>query len=152
MITVRPAVESDLDTLVEMGVKFVDCSPFSGMVDLENVRSSVSSMISAYPHAAAVFVAEDSSKKLVGVLVGVLTTMWFSAHRIACELAWWVEPEARAGSAGWRLLAEYERWARDSGAFFLTMSDMTGGGTSDLEQAYLKRGFKLMERSYRKDF
>lgn len=151
MITVRQATADDLDALLRLGLKFVDCSPFAHMVDSQEVRYAVSRMIDASPDAATVLVAETAPGRIVGTLIAVLTTMWFSSTPIACELAWWVEPEARSSSAAWRLMAQYEQWATDHKAAFMTMSDMTGGGTSDMEAAYLKRGFVLLERSYRKE-
>jgi GNAT superfamily N-acetyltransferase len=153
MIHVRRATESDLDALMRLAEEFALCSPFRELVSLEELRSNVSRMVTAPSDKTLVLVAEvaGAEPRPVGVIVGALTTLWFCAATVAVELAWWVSPEHRTSSAGWRLLSAYEQWAKASGASWVMMSDMPNGATSNMDAAYLKRGYTLVERAYRKE-
>jgi len=48
--------------------------------------------------------------KIIGMLIaGINPSLWSPKHFLMTEMAYWVEPEARGGSAGYRLLAEYQQ-------------------------------------------
>ncbi|HEV2557967.1 MAG TPA: GNAT family N-acetyltransferase [Microvirga sp.] len=69
---------------------------------------------------------QEMGGRPVGMLVASIGTSSISPARIAVEHGWWVDPDARGG--GSRLLAQYERWARERGCFAVRMStpDVSG--------------------------
>jgi len=94
------------------------------------------------------FLLEDGGD-LVGMLVGGIASPLFSKDRVATELAWFVEPEHRDGRAAYKLLASYEKWAKDSGCSFVTMVDIDT--LESLEPLYTRKGYTLTEKTYVKE-
>jgi hypothetical protein len=53
-------------------------------------------------------VAENEG--VVGMLLAsIAPSIWSPKHFLMTEMAYWVEPESRGGTAGYRLLAEYQQ-------------------------------------------
>jgi len=67
----------------------------------------------------------------------------YSGERVASELVWWVNPDAR-GSAGVRLLRRAEQWARAQGAAVLQMI----APNDRVAAFYVGCGYTFVESSY----
>jgi L-amino acid N-acyltransferase YncA len=63
------------------------------------------------------FVAENSNKKVVGALIGVLEQQIFSDVLTASVMHYDVLPDARSGGWGVRLLKAFEAWAKNRQVF-----------------------------------
>lgn len=143
---IRAAELKDLDELVALGYRFFQASPHSElMAVLDNdIRDGLSNVL----ESGVVFVSELKGK-LVGMCAGAMTTLWFAKSvPVACEFAWWVDPEHRAGSSGVKLLMAFESWATRNGAKFICMTDlMTDGARNDNKKLFDHLGYRAMERA-----
>ncbi len=68
---------------------------------------------------------------------------------IAVETFWFVAPEHRG--IGIRLFNAFEKWAKDNQCSKTAMIHLTDSMPERLEQLYLKRGYRLIEKHYVKD-
>lgn len=146
-VTVRPATESDITSLVMMGGEFfqqtgysehgLSCDPFHLHQFLEQALTS---------DEHAVLVAEVDGS-VAGVIGAVASPNYFTPQRIASELFWWMNPEARSGRAALQLLSALEQWARDKGCVVLAMVDIALM-QSNAPRIYERKGYQLAERSW----
>jgi GNAT superfamily N-acetyltransferase len=94
----------------------------------------------------AVFVAQ-AGEVVVGMLAVSVAPHPMSADLVASEIAWWIEPERRGGSAAIRLLEAAEEWAADEGARSFQMIAPAG---STLGRFYARRGYEQVETVYQR--
>lgn len=85
----------------------------------------------------------------VGMILGVIDqSIWDTEIRILKELAYWVNPESRGSTAGYRLLSRYNdlaRQLRDDGRISVwTISKMSN--SPDLD--YGKFGYRKVEETW----
>jgi ribonucleotide reductase alpha subunit len=90
----------------------------------------------------------EKDKKLTGMLLAIKSPfMWDANKLIMSEIAYWVEPEYRGSTAGYRLLAKYVEYCdklKDDGVIVnYTMSQMAG---QDLD--YTRFGLKPVETTW----
>ena len=141
MTTIREATEVDVPAVVGMAMAFID-AVYAGR-------------LAKNPEQCAVFarslIANDDAVLLIadrGDPVGMFGMMVYlhpmSGERIAAELAWWVNPDARG--VGLRLLHRGEVWARAKGAAVLQMI----APSDDVAQLYERLGFDRIETSYQR--
>lgn len=71
--------------------------------------------------------------------------------KVACELAWWVNPEARGQGIAKQLVEGYEAWAREIGCKHIEMSALAKTDSDDLSRFYNKIGFNMIQRTFRKE-
>ena len=143
---VRAATEDDIDALVGMAMRFQQ-DMFSAhlFATPESFRALATTLIAS--PISEVFVDERG-----GVLVGMLGVSLYhqsmSRELIGSELCWWVEPEARGGLGGIRLLRHAEQWARLQGAVAFQM----GAPTPAIGEFYERIGYTRIETIYQKRF
>lgn len=99
--------------------------------------------------AGVCFVAEDS-KDVYGMLLAIKNpNVWDPTVMALHELAYWVDPEMRGGSAGYKLLktyADYAKEQKEKGAItYYTVSKMVT--SPDLD--YSRFGFSKLEEMWR---
>ncbi len=92
--------------------------------------------------AGVIFLA-DTGTAIVGMLALVVVPHMLTGESYAEELCWWVEPEARGGTAAWRLLAAAEDYARQQHLSCLKMVQPAGEPT--VGKIYTRRGFRPVE-------
>lgn len=156
MCTVRRAKPADLDTLTEMGERFLAYSPLAAVVGAQPdaLRATLSALISSdtmlAPGNALVLVAERDGD-IIGALVALLTPVWFAPRsRIATELAWWVDEAHRGGKAALKLHDAFEQWALASGAQAQVLSDLVIDGEAPAGKIIERLGYRLAERAHLK--
>ncbi len=157
MITIRPAVESDIPDIVNMGVNFYVDSVYSTFIDAnvphmaETARQMIGNSDAVILVASRVSSAEYApdghriDEQLVGMIGLVMFVHPISGARAASELFWWVEPDFR-GTTGVKLLHHAEKWARDHQADILYMV----APTPEVERLYSRTGFTRVEVGYQK--
>lgn len=144
MVTIRLADKDDVPVLVAMGRRFLASSAYASAV-LPTDDEVEDSLLSLVAHGV-VFVA-DKDGVPVGMLAGAMSRIWFCPRPVAAELAWWVDEEYRGGTAGIRLVQQFQDWARLEGAKFVVMSDQVGGDPH-VGPMLLRMGFADVERSW----
>lgn len=143
---IRVALETDLDRLVEMGVRFARETEYRAHVPIDEGRFRAWAqrlMAGTFGDGSVVFVVEQS-----GALVAMLALFLYgnpvTGERDAVEPFWWVEPEHRGH--GRRLLAAGTAWAQEHGAQQLRMI-----APNDAVAAMYERwGFRRVELMYAK--
>lgn len=99
---------------------------------------------------AAIFLLEDDSENVVGGIGGVTNPDLLTGRKMAVELFWYVKESHRGGTWPVRLLASYERWAKNQGCYDVAMIHMECSMPERLKEFYTRRGYQLFETMYRK--
>jgi GNAT superfamily N-acetyltransferase len=115
MANVRHATPDDIDRLIDLGAAMHAESPqFSPYPFLpDRLRTSLETVL-AMP-MGCILVAEQGGD-LVGGFVALAGHHYACGFIQACDLAWFVCPAHRGGSAGMRLVRAYLNWAKSIGA------------------------------------
>lgn len=149
MATIRKATEDDIDTLASMGERFIKYSEYRRTTECPH--GHIADALRKILEVGAIFVAEINGVVRGGIVCSV-TPAWFAPDaRIAVELAWWVDDDYRNGMTGIRLLQAYERWAKESGASMICMSDMVIDGRPPLGEMLARLGYRMTERTFMKE-
>ncbi len=145
MVTYRPAVIADGPRVVQMGLTFHASSPYAAVfvVDPGAVSRLVEMLLT---HADATILVAERDGELVGMIGLMAYAHLMSGARIASELAWWVDPQARGSSVAVRLLQHAEAWAVAHGATALHMI----APDDRVAKLYERRGFQRVEIAYQK--
>ena len=144
---VRQAHDLDVPALVDMGMQFANHYPVASEVDPYALDATIRQLIAN--DDAAVLVVSHQGSDPYAVLVGMEIGLWFAPDtRVASELAWWVDPSHRGGSAGVRLIRAFERWAKARGIEHVCMSDIQTNDSASAGPLIERQGYQLQERSY----
>ena len=145
MAVVREATENDLFDILFLATSFSREAHEVHKVDRVKVGELLTSLVQGENSALLLYEVEG---KVVGFLAGLIHPMLFSHAVVASEVAWFVEKEARGSYAGKKLLEAFEAWAKEQGADWVTMGDITVVG--NLGPVYEKLGYENTERAYSK--
>ena len=105
-LQIREATPVDIPQLLDMLRKYRDQTPLDFLSEADNRTYITQMLCEIMAGRGVVLVAETDS--LVGMLIaGIHPSRWSPSHLLLTELAWWVEPEHRGGTAGHRLLKRY---------------------------------------------
>lgn len=88
-----------------------------------------------------------SKEQIVGVIGFAITQDPFTGRKTALENFWYVVPEHRASGAGLLLLDAFEERAKGCQDIIMVHLVSTGATLSKL---YEKRGYSLVEQSFKK--
>jgi len=97
-LRIREATPVDLPQLLNMLRKYREQTPLEFLSEADNATYITQMLCEIMAGRGVVLVAEDDG--LVGMLIAGI-------HLLLTELAWWVEPKHRGGTAGHRLLKRY---------------------------------------------
>lgn len=142
-IRVRQAQLKDIDWIVGQAKEF---SVFYGsklmIVDEAYAKSGLSALLDQH-----IILVAESQIGLLGFIVGILGPHPFNPKiKTLSEMLWWVTEPYRHSRAGYLLLKEYIRIGKEKGAQWLTMCSLAASPLN--ESSLIRRGFRLMERSY----
>jgi RimJ/RimL family protein N-acetyltransferase len=141
MTTIRPASDADLARVLELEEHFYRLTPYRDrLADNPAQRRAISEWLMTNDEATLLVI--ERNHLVVGMIGLFLFDHPLSAERLASELFWWVEPEARG--IGVRLLRAAERWAADHGALRLQMI----APDPEVARLYERLGYQEVERSY----
>ena len=105
-LQIRNATKVDMPQLLDMLRKYRECTPLNFLVEVDNAMYITQMLSEIMAGRGVVIVAEDDD--LVGMLIaGIHPSIWSPSHLLMTELAWWVDPGKRGGTAGHRLLKRY---------------------------------------------
>lgn len=146
MATIRNATEADVDTIVKMARHFIAFAPHAGIAEYSD--EDLANAARACMEHGVLLVAEQDDA-VVGMLFGVVSGLWFAPRTLwASELAWWVEPAARGGTAGIRLITAFQDWAREQGAKVVAMSSLHLDHDNRVSSVLQRMGFEQSEHTY----
>jgi GNAT superfamily N-acetyltransferase len=144
-LRVRPATTDDLPAIAGLAVA-QSREIYPDLPIDSDAITALASWLLADPSRGMLAVVADEAGALYGMLGASVTTHPMTGERTATELCWFIRPEARGGSAAWRLLTQYETWARQCGAVRVQMSAPAGLSGA----AYQHRGYQPREMTYDK--
>mgnify|MGYP003624692532 FL=1 len=145
MAVIRVATKDDLFDLLVLAREFSREAPDMHRWDRDKTEGLLSGLISNPD--AVIFVSEVDGD-IAGFLAGMIQPVIISHTKIAFELAWFVDKHSRGGAGAIKLVKAFEAWAKDNGAEWVTMADITG--LADLSPLYSKLGYSLTEKAYSK--
>lgn len=141
---IRLANKFDKPDIIEMLRLFKQESPFTDYKSLENVEYINKLLDSILAGQGVIFIEPN-----VGIIIGFISpTIWSDKIYFMQELAWFVKPNYRQGTAGYRLLLAYIKYAKDlkeqKRINFYTITKMT----TSPNVKYEKYGFKKIEECW----
>lgn len=121
---IRQATPADLPELIRLGqIMHAESPEYRDMVFCPDTlgRTLLAAMESHF-----LCVAERADGTLAGGLAAMAVRHWFGPSIQACDLALFVDPQARGGIAAARLIRAYVEWARAAGAQKIALGITTG--------------------------
>ena len=146
MATIRNATEADVETIVKMARHFIAFAPHAAVAEYDD--EDLANAARACMQHGLLIVAEQDGE-IIGMLLGIISSLWFARRTLwASELAWWVEPAARGGTAGIRLVTAFQDWAREQGAKVVAMSSLHLDHDTRVGNVLERMGFEQSEHTY----
>jgi hypothetical protein len=103
---IRDASPHDIPALLNMLRKYRANMPYGFLQDADDAEHVTQLLTNLMAGHGIVLVAETD--QLIGlVMAGIMPSLWSPKHFMLTEFAYWVEPEHRGGTAGYRLLNQY---------------------------------------------
>lgn len=139
---IRRATASDVDRIVQMGVRFIRESTYREHIapDVPSMTVFVTGLVDGL--RSAVFV-DELNGKLIAMIGLLIYRHPMSGLLVAVEPFWWVEPECRGGR-GVRLFLHGRKWAKDMGATSIQMI----APTPEVAAIYERLGLAKVETTY----
>lgn len=144
---VRPATGRDIPSIVEMGKRFHARTAYGALAPLDEATVLARLDREIVRERGVVFIAEGEGRTL-GMLGATIGSPWFNERiKVAIELFWWVDEEARRSGAGRELLEELERWwpSRASGLLMMRTPNIE---PALMDRLYRMRGFVPWDQYY----
>lgn len=143
---IREATPADIPRLLEMGRRFISESSYKHhIVENPEQMKTLGEQIISNPNG--MILVSDNGGKLNGMLALILFPHYVSGELIAGEVFWWVDPEAREGSTGLKLMRKAEEIAAEMGAKKMQMV----APTQRIGKLYEHLGYTEVESTYQRD-
>jgi len=105
---IRDASPFDIPALLDMLRRYRKLTPLPFLAEADDAEYVTRLLTELMAGKGLVLVAENES--IVGMLIAsIAPSIWSPKHLLMTEMAYWVEPESRGGTAGYRLLSEYQQ-------------------------------------------
>ena len=141
---IRDASPFDIPAILDMLRNYREKTPLPFLSEADNADYITKILNELMAGRGLVLVAETD--KLFGMLIaGISPSLWSPKHLLLTEMAYWVEPEFRGSSAGYRLLAEYQRRGADLKAQGRVCNFIISKMVNSPDLQYDKFGFKKLE-------
>lgn len=141
---IRKATKYDKTTIIELMKLFREESPIKELLSEDNQEYWNHLLDNIFAGAGAVFI--DDNKGLLMCMV--LPTIWNDKIFALHELAWYVKPEYRGGTTGYKLLKAYldfgQQLKKDGRVRYFTMTKMISSPDID----YSKLGFRKIDENW----
>jgi GNAT superfamily N-acetyltransferase len=148
---IRNAEQKDIPMLVEGGSRIHALTRFKHFpFSAQKTAESLAAIIRHDKGRYAFFVAENSEKKIVGALIGVMEQQLFSEVHVASLMHLDVLPEARMGGHAIRLIKAFEIWANNRKAVEITFGTSGGTDAERMSTALIKLGFQQVGSNFAK--
>ena len=145
---IRYADLKDFDRIMEMMIDFANSSPYEAHHDPQYGDTWVRRLLCKFMQNGCILLGEKDDK-VQGMLIAVANgDTWLPDVITLKELAWWVEPEYRNTTLGYKLLAEYIKLGKgltETGKIQgFTLTNMVNSPDFDFES----RGWDKVETNY----
>ena len=145
---IRHATIQDYNRIMEMMINFANSSPYEPLQRPQYDSMYIKRLLDAFIKTGVILVAEKDDV-IQGMLIAqIIPDVWLPYVKTLRELAWWVEPDYRHSTMGYRLLKKYQdigRKLQEKGVIAgFTLTNMEISPDFDLE----KRGWQKAETNY----
>ena len=106
---IRDAGPQDIDRLVEMLVNFANAAPITLFKDPKYNMNHVVKLFHEIQQNGVLLVGEIDGRVEGMLIAKVVGDPWMPQLKVMREMAWWVEPQHRNSTLGYKLLAEYKK-------------------------------------------
>lgn len=136
----------DIPRVIEMLWNYHDSGSIPGLEI--NDDKSATQVLTVIIAGGGIGLLAEKNDELIGMLLALCVPyMWDKSKLVMTEIAYWVEPEHRGSTAGYRLLKEYlkicDEMKEQGRIHFCTMSQMEGQ-----ELNYSKFGLRPVEHTW----
>ena len=136
----------DIPRVIEMLWNYHDSGSIPGLEI--NDDKSATQVLTIIVAGGGIGLLAEKNDELIGMLLALCVPyMWDKSKLVMTEIAYWVEPEHRGSTAGYRLLKEYlkicDEMKEQGRIHFCTMSQMEGQ-----ELNYSKFGLRPVEHTW----
>lgn len=140
-MTVRQAIEQDINQIVLLGEALVNESPSYRLkaFSAEKVNSFLQMVISDPNYQCLV---ADDNGQLIGYFIGALTYEWYSDEITAFDFSIYILPNKRNGRTAIKFLTAFEQWAKSHNANYFRIGISTAINTNNISKFYQSLGFK----------
>lgn len=142
----RKATIAEVPALVAMGRRFRAETAYRDLI-AESVPQLTAMATRLVEGPQSVVLVAEADGALGGMIGLVVFAHHLSAERIAGEVMWWVDPDARG--VGRRLLGAAERWAAEAGAEAIHLI-APAAGDARIGALYTRRGYQPFETAYQR--
>lgn len=139
---IRQATLDDLPALINLGELMHAESPRFSSITFSTVRLGHTLAALVQSPMGFVWVTETEAGEVVGAMVATAFQHWASDDLMTTDLALFLAPEHRGGTAAARLARKYHQWARDLGAKLIQQGVTTGVHTDQTVQLLERLGMK----------
>lgn len=144
---VRKATHADVPAIVAMGARFYETTSYAGWADY--CPDTVADLVRMMVDTGVCLLAVDPEPLGMAGLV-VFPFLFNRDRRMACEVMWWVNPEAQGRGAGRALLEAIEPAGREAGCDVIQMVHLANS-PPQAGALYERRGYRHSESSYTKE-
>lgn len=110
---IRPANKFDLNNVLDMLRSFRNATPIDLMRECDN-EEYVNKLFHHIILGGGIALIAENNNIPVGIIIGIKDqNIWDPDIKILRELVYWVEPTARGTSAGYKLLLQYNKLAKE---------------------------------------
>lgn len=146
---IRQATKFDTNRIIEMLREYRSATPWSRLAECDNEKYIKTMLAHIFAGMGVVFLAERE-EQTIGMLIAIRNpNIWDPDLIVMNELCYWVEPEWRGGTSGYRLLSAYKEYCdklKSQGLIeAYTISKMAN--SPDLD--YGRWGFTKLEETWR---
>lgn len=143
------ATITDIPEIYQAMRRFAQAAPIRSLSVAEPDARRCQHLIADLIHNHVALIARDQSGIFQGMLLAqIQSDLWLPEIKTLRELAWWVEPEYRGTSAGYKLLKTYKQIGQDlvqrGDIHQYTITLMTNSPPLDLAS----RGWREVETNY----
>ncbi len=146
---VRLGREEDITAMLDLGIVMHRESGYRDYpLSIDKLHSVLLYAITSPDGLCITAVSETG--EVVGGFIGGFNEHWFGHTRVAYDLALFLHPDHRGGSAGVRLLKKAFEVAKERGAVDMIVSNSTGYETERVEKLYEFVGMTRLGGVYQK--
>lgn len=141
---IRQAGVADIPAVIELAAHFRERTTYRNFVAWK--PDQIARILERVLELGVILLAEEGDAA-VGMLVLAALEHPYTGETYVDELAWWVEPHARKGSIGPRLLRAGEAWARRRCIRVMSMVAPVGSSAGEY---YQRLGYTPVETRFQK--
>lgn len=145
MTSVRPVRQWEIGELVRLGRLFHAEAALGGNFDATGLAEFLHNMRKLGNLVA--FVAEKDDRTITGCIVGIRSKQMMTDVILLEELYWYVEPEHRGGTAGFRLLDAFVKHSKTGPCGGVVMARLSAGH-DNLHRYYIRQELQEIETHY----